>query len=115
MMMKLLTFFRTFFELNFNSEKMSVLDYGADLIEPGHLRIAQDQHKRLRSKIEQMVRNKQLPESGFNAAQIEQIITEFANGDTNNFVGKVGAGEREGRVFSSLGSYNLVQFKLTTD
>jgi len=89
---------------------MSVLDYGADLISPGHLRIAQDQHKRLRSKIEQMVRNKQLPETGFNSAQVEQIVTEFANCDTNNFVGKVGAGEREGRVFSSLVSqrhYNL--------
>ena len=50
-----------------------------------------------------MIRNKQLPEEGFNVAQIEKIVNDFASGDTNNFVGKVGAGEREGRVFSSLG------------
>ena len=67
------------------------------------IRIAQSQEKRVTTKIEQMIRNKQLPEEGFNRAQIEKIVNDFASGDTNNFVGKVGAGEREGRVFSSLG------------
>ena len=52
-----------------------------------------------------MIRNKQLPEEGFNVAQIEKIVNDFAAGDTNNFIGKVGAGEREGRVFSSLGKF----------
>ena len=48
------------------------------------------------------MKNKQLPDDGFNESQIESILAQFANLDSNNFVGKSGAGEREGRVYSDM-------------
>ena len=37
-----------------------------------------------------------------NEAEIKLILAEIALSDSNNFSGKVGVGEREGRVFSRL-------------
>jgi O-phosphoseryl-tRNA(Sec) selenium transferase len=43
-----------------------------------------------------------LPEEGWSEHQIEQFLLELASMDTNNFNGKIGVGERESRIFSSL-------------
>ena len=57
-----------------------------------------------------MIRNKQLPEEGFNVAQIEKIVNDFAAGDTNNFIGKVGAGGVKGAFFHHLVSLWCLYF-----
>lgn len=42
--------------------------------------------------------NRGLPERGWDDVQIEFLLQELALMDSNNFVGNVGVGEREGRV-----------------
>ena len=82
--------------------RMECLDFGKDLVPEAHFRIAKNHNESFQKKTEQMIRNKQLPEDGFNAAQIENIISSFSIADSNNFKSKIGAGEREGRVYSDL-------------
>ena len=81
---------------------MNFLDFGSDLVPEGHFRIAQNQNESFKNKTEQMIKNKQLPDEGFNHEQIKNIISNFAIADSNNFKSKVGAGEREGRIYSTL-------------
>jgi len=74
----------------------------AGIIPESHSRVAVNSTKGFRSRWDQMVKNKQLLEEGMNEAEIKLILAEIALSDSNNFSGKVGVGEREGRVFSRL-------------
>ena len=87
---------------------MSLLEYGSSLVPEAHSRISTSQENRFRVRMEQVIKNKQLPDEGFEPAQIERIINETAAADTNNFPGKMGGGEREGRVYSQLGINSLI-------
>lgn len=43
-----------------------------------------------------------LPEYGYDELTIEHLLNIFAEMDTNNFIDKVGVGERESRIYSGL-------------
>ena len=83
---------------------MSSLEIGQQigLIPASHNRVAENSIRSFRTRVDHMIKNKQLPEDGFNEAEIKAILSEFAMADSNNFSGKIGVGEREGRVFSRL-------------
>ena len=46
--------------------------------------------------------SRSLPEHGWDEMSVELLLSELAAMDSNNFPHNIGAGEREGRVFSSL-------------
>jgi len=61
------------------------------------------QSLRTREKLVQnLLTQRCLPEQGWDDETIEHFMEELAIMDSNNFIGNVGAGEREARVFSSL-------------
>eukprot|EP01083_Nonionella_stella_P090584 253053_1 len=61
------------------------------------------QSRRQREKLLQaLLSNRRLPEDGWDNVTIELIMAEFASMDSNNFIGSVGVGEREARIFSEL-------------
>ena len=49
-----------------------------------------------------LLSQRKIPEDGWDDETIEYFLQEMALMDSNNFVGNVGAGEREARVFSKL-------------
>ena len=49
-----------------------------------------------------LLSDRRLPQNGLDDSTIEYFMQQFAMMDSNNFLGNVGLGEREGRVFSSL-------------
>jgi O-phospho-L-seryl-tRNASec:L-selenocysteinyl-tRNA synthase len=58
---------------------------------------------RRREKLrDQLIETGNLPNKGWDEQTIEWFIQELSLRDSNNFLNNVGAGEREGRVFSSL-------------
>jgi O-phospho-L-seryl-tRNASec:L-selenocysteinyl-tRNA synthase len=52
--------------------------------------------------LKSLLSDRHLPLHGFDESTIEYFMQQFAMMDSNNFLGNVGFGEREGRVFSSL-------------
>ncbi|XP_063694910.1 O-phosphoseryl-tRNA(Sec) selenium transferase-like [Bolinopsis microptera] len=70
---------------------------GASYIEQGcsSLRSADNATKHL-------IEQRRLPQRGWSDLNIKRCINEMALMDSNNFDGNVGAGEREGRVYSEL-------------
>ena len=58
--------------------------------------------KTRQNKLENLLRVKKIPKSGFSDSLIEFILQELSIMDSNNFQSNCGVGEREGRVYSSL-------------
>ena len=58
--------------------------------------------KRFESARADILKNQRLPETGWSDACIEAFLLELSGMDGNNFVGTVGLGEREGRIYSNL-------------
>jgi O-phospho-L-seryl-tRNASec:L-selenocysteinyl-tRNA synthase len=49
-----------------------------------------------------LLSSRELPERGWDDLNIELLLAELAAMDSNNFPHNIGAGEREGRLFSGL-------------
>jgi O-phospho-L-seryl-tRNASec:L-selenocysteinyl-tRNA synthase len=49
-----------------------------------------------------LLSERRIPMQGWDSITIEYVIQQLAMMDTNNFLGNVGLGEREGRVFSNI-------------
>lgn len=72
------------------------------LINPNYA-IQAEQARNSRSKqITALLTQRRLPDEGWDDAAIKVLLEELASFDTNNFLGNVGVGEREGRVASEL-------------
>lgn len=84
--------------------RMSLVELGEEVgfIPRSHSRVAIDSNRGFRTSLTHLIRNKQLPERGLNDAEVKLILAELAMSDSNNFSGKIGVGEREGRVYSRL-------------
>ncbi|KAA8497213.1 O-phosphoseryl-tRNA(Sec) selenium transferase [Porphyridium purpureum] len=72
------------------------------LIEPRYVQQACDARRSHTQKFRTLLANRQLPETGWDALTLRLFLTDVAAMDSNLFVGNVGMGEREGRVFSDL-------------
>ena len=53
-------------------------------------------------KMKALLSNRRMPETGWNNQLIINLLNELSMMDTNNFIDNIGAGEREGRVFSEI-------------
>jgi len=72
------------------------------LINPNYAAQA-EQARNSRSKlVTSLLTQRRLPDEGWDDASIQMFLEEIASFDTNNFMGNVGVGEREGRVICNL-------------
>jgi O-phospho-L-seryl-tRNASec:L-selenocysteinyl-tRNA synthase len=58
--------------------------------------------RRRQGLVRVLLTQRTIPDVGWDEPAIEHFLRELATMDSNNFTGAVGAGEREGRVFSGL-------------
>ncbi|XP_001624438.2 O-phosphoseryl-tRNA(Sec) selenium transferase [Nematostella vectensis] len=72
------------------------------IIPKSYVQQAQNARKTIENDIKVFLEHRKWPSEGWDDAKIELLLQELALMDSNNFPGNVGAGEREGRVVSSL-------------
>ena len=72
------------------------------LIGISYREIAEQSLNSFAGKVRNLLAQRRLPDDGFKDMEIEHLLMQISAMDTNNFEGKIGIGEREGRVYSSL-------------
>ena len=72
------------------------------LVDSRYVRQGEEGRKKRGAAVNNLLRHKKLPKEGWDDDLIQLLLRELSLMDTNNFVDKCGAGEREGRVFSGL-------------
>ena len=72
------------------------------LVDQRYVRQGEEGRKKRNAAINNLLRHKKVPKEGWDDDSILLFLREPSLMDTNNFVDKCGAGEREGRVFSRL-------------
>eukprot|EP01063_Lacrimia_lanifica_P028744 TRINITY_DN4257_c0_g1_i3.p1 TRINITY_DN4257_c0_g1~~TRINITY_DN4257_c0_g1_i3.p1 ORF type:complete len:555 (+),score=129.08 TRINITY_DN4257_c0_g1_i3:61-1725(+) len=80
----------------------AALDLAGKVIDPVYIRNARDALHRVESVVHSLVAQRRLPDDGLTDDVIEHLLHHLALMDSNNYIGNVGVGEREGRVYSSL-------------
>eukprot|EP00884_Botryococcus_braunii_P013567 jgi/Botrbrau1/22210/Bobra.168_1s0041.1 len=78
------------------------LKLASDLVSRSYVQQGSQALAKRQNLIKALLSNRKLPKTGWDDSTIEMFIRDVALMDTNNFVGNIGAGEREGRVASSL-------------
>ncbi|KAJ7336496.1 hypothetical protein OS493_011699 [Desmophyllum pertusum] len=73
-----------------------------NIIPVSYVQQAQNARKSRENQIRIFLEHRKWPSEGWDDTSIELLLQEFSIMDSNNFPGNVGAGEREGRVISSL-------------
>nr|CEL70106.1 TPA: soluble liver antigen/liver pancreas antigen domain-containing protein, putative [Neospora caninum Liverpool] len=85
-------------------EKGSFLRLAGDLIGKSYADIADEasaRHSRAQ-QFRKLLEQRRLPEEPWGDLAVTLFLEELANADSNNHLGNVGVGEREGRIFSRL-------------
>jgi len=77
-------------------------DLMRDLINPNYALQAEQARNSRSTMITTLLSQRRLPDKGWDDDSIKMLLEELASFDTNNFMGNVGVGEREGRVISEL-------------
>ncbi|GJD05696.1 O-phosphoseryl-tRNA(Sec) selenium transferase [Galdieria sulphuraria] len=72
------------------------------LVNDSYMKQAEESRKRREKLIRKLFANRKLPKDGWDEVTIRLFLQEIASMDSNNFIGNVGAGEREARVFSNI-------------
>mmetsp|Transcript_107314 Transcript_107314/g.308790 ORF Transcript_107314/g.308790 Transcript_107314/m.308790 type:complete len:523 (-) Transcript_107314:176-1744(-) len=73
-----------------------------ELVSPSYAAQAEQARNSRSALITTLLSQRRLPEKGWDDASIRGFLEELASFDTNNFLGNVGVGEREGRIYSAL-------------
>ncbi|GBG31312.1 O-phosphoseryl-tRNASec selenium transferase [Hondaea fermentalgiana] len=76
--------------------------FAARLVGDSYMAQGSEAVRRRQKLARQLVEHRKLPAQGWDAQTLEWFLAETALLDSNNFVGNVGAGEREGRVACDL-------------
>ena len=77
-------------------------DLAKGIIDGGYAQNAQNALHRVESAVTTLLAQRRLPEEGWSDELIEHVLHHLALMDSNNYIGNVGVGEREGRVHSRL-------------
>eukprot|EP01065_Artemidia_motanka_P029654 TRINITY_DN35740_c0_g1_i1.p1 TRINITY_DN35740_c0_g1~~TRINITY_DN35740_c0_g1_i1.p1 ORF type:complete len:532 (+),score=154.54 TRINITY_DN35740_c0_g1_i1:132-1727(+) len=80
----------------------AVLDLCGGIINDAYVKNSRQAYARVESAVKSLVAQRRLPENGWSDEMIQHVLDHLALMDSNNYVGNVGGGEREGRVFSNL-------------
>ena len=78
------------------------LELTNDIIGETYQELASQNLNSFSRQIRELLAQRRLPAEGWTDLQIENLLLTLSQMDTNNFQGKSGVGEREGRVFSAL-------------
>ena len=78
------------------------LELAKNLVDSAYIEQGRQALRRREGLVKSLLSERRLPKSGFDDASIEQLLHDFALMDSNNFLGNVGVGEREGRVYSTM-------------
>ena len=73
-----------------------------NFIDRGYVEIGQEALNSFSAKVRSMLAQRRLGDEGMEDREIEHLMLQLSAMDTNNFDGKIGVGEREGRIFSDL-------------
>ena len=74
----------------------------SDLINDQYLSLGQDSSNAYTAQIKFLLTQRHIPEKGWTPFCIQSTLNALAQLDSNNYLGAVGLGEREGRVASSM-------------
>lgn len=74
----------------------------ANVVTPRYLDAAAEAQNGMQCRWRSILAQRRMPDMGMSDAQVERIVMNLSMMDSNNFPGHCGAGEREGRVLSSL-------------
>ncbi|KFG66306.1 O-phosphoseryl-tRNA(Sec) selenium transferase, partial [Toxoplasma gondii RUB] len=83
-------------------EKGSFLRLAGDLIGKSYADVADEARHTRSHQFRRLLEQRRLPEEPWDDLAVTLFLEELANADSNNHLGNVGVGEREGRIFSSL-------------
>lgn len=72
------------------------------LVDPSYIEQGSQELRKRETLVRILLSQRCLPEVGWDDSTIGMLLAQLSAMDSNNFVGSVGAGEREARVFSSL-------------
>ena len=78
------------------------IDLCKQIIDPNYISISSNALKSREKLLEILLSQRRLPDSPWDDLQVKFVLDSFAAMDSNNFVGNIGAGEREGRIFSKI-------------
>eukprot|EP01061_Rhynchopus_euleeides_P013416 TRINITY_DN2342_c0_g2_i1.p1 TRINITY_DN2342_c0_g2~~TRINITY_DN2342_c0_g2_i1.p1 ORF type:complete len:544 (+),score=110.28 TRINITY_DN2342_c0_g2_i1:117-1634(+) len=78
------------------------LELAKSIINEGYARNAQNALQRVESAVTTLLAQRRLPDEGWSDELIEMVLHHLSLMDSNNYIGNVGVGEREGRVYSQL-------------
>eukprot|EP00754_Rhynchopus_humris_P009417 Rhum_TRINITY_DN14005_c1_g1::Rhum_TRINITY_DN14005_c1_g1_i1::g.67300::m.67300/K03341/SEPSECS; O-phospho-L-seryl-tRNASec:L-selenocysteinyl-tRNA synthase len=78
------------------------LDLAKSIINEGYIRNARDALHRVESAVQSVVAQRRMPDDGWSDELVEHVLHHLALMDSNNYIGNIGVGEREGRVHSAL-------------
>ncbi|KAG5191026.1 O-phosphoseryl-tRNA selenium transferase [Tribonema minus] len=78
------------------------LQLAAGLVKPTYIAQAGQALNSRHNLVTALLANRRLPPTGWDEATIEYLLSELAMMDSNNFLGNVGVGEREARIFCPL-------------
>jgi O-phospho-L-seryl-tRNASec:L-selenocysteinyl-tRNA synthase len=80
----------------------AALSFAGPLVGAAYISQGSIELSRRASLVHALLQHKRIPERGWPEAAITSFLAELSAMDSNNFTGAVGAGEREGRVWSPL-------------
>lgn len=78
------------------------LELAEALIGESYAQLAKENLHSLSMKTRNLLAQRRVPDDGMSDLEIEILLGQLAAMDTNNFGDKIGVGEREGRIWSSL-------------
>lgn len=73
-----------------------------EIINPSYVRLGKNSINKREKMMKELLSQRQLPSEGLDDLTIRYFLDEFALMDSNNFDQKIGVGERESRIFSSM-------------
>jgi O-phospho-L-seryl-tRNASec:L-selenocysteinyl-tRNA synthase len=76
--------------------------YVGEILGRSYQATAEQGRRQTEAAVRRLLSQRRLPEEGLDERQVEALLAELADMDSNNFPANVGVGEREGRVYSAL-------------
>jgi O-phospho-L-seryl-tRNASec:L-selenocysteinyl-tRNA synthase len=78
------------------------LELAKQLVDGAYITQGEQALQTCANRVKMLLSQRRIPDEGWDDGTIEYFLHQMALMDSNNFVGNVGVGEREARVYSSL-------------
>ncbi|CAK8692903.1 unnamed protein product [Clavelina lepadiformis] len=72
------------------------------IVPSSYVNLAQQSWMSRNHIFQHLLNHKKIPDEGWNECLVETFLSELSQLDSNNLIGKCGAGEREGRIYSDI-------------